>query len=76
MNKDAIVKNNQIFSMTVKRVTLDDMILMFCRALADGNKAISLSADWPKGYYRQGIALAGLKVCLSYLSRNTRLFVV
>ena len=32
------------------------------RALEDACNAISLKADWPKGYYRKGRALAGLKV--------------
>jgi len=33
-----------------------------CRALKDANKVISLAPDWPKGYFRQGKALSGLKV--------------
>jgi len=32
------------------------------RALKDANKVISLASDWPKGYFRKGKALAGLKV--------------
>jgi len=32
------------------------------RALKDAEKAVSLAKDWPKGYFRQGRALAGLKV--------------
>ena len=32
------------------------------RALKDANKVISLTSEWPKGYFRKGKALAGLKV--------------
>ena len=32
------------------------------RALKDAEKAIKLSKDWPKGYFRKGRALAGLNV--------------
>lgn len=35
------------------------------RALRDAEKAISLDKDWPKGYFRKGRALAGLKVSFS-----------
>jgi len=47
-----------------KIVLLHFCILMCacCRALKDANKVISLSSDWPKGYFRKGKALAGLKV--------------
>jgi len=39
-------------------------VLYACdRALKDANKVISLASDWPKGYFRKGKALAGLKVC-------------
>lgn len=34
------------------------------RALKDANKVISLASDWPKGYFRKGKALAGLKVSI------------
>jgi len=40
-----------------------EMYLYF-RALKDAERAISLSRDWPKGYFRQGRALAGLKVSM------------
>lgn len=40
-------------------------LLYVCRrALKDANKVISLASDWPKGYFRKGKALAGLKVCI------------
>ena len=40
------------------------------RALKDAEKAIKLSKDWPKGYFRKGRALAGLNVsqCVFCLS--------
>jgi len=31
-------------------------------ALADAEKSIHMAPDWPKGYYRRGSALMGLKV--------------
>jgi len=39
--------------------------IVYVRALKDANKVIHLASDWPKGYFRKGKALAGLKVsCL------------
>lgn len=38
-----------------------DGIEQYDKALRDANKAIDLSPDWPKGYFRKGRALAGLK---------------
>jgi len=35
------------------------------KALQDADVAISLAPDWPKGYFRRGRALAGLKVLFS-----------
>lgn len=32
------------------------------KALQDADIAISLAPDWPKGYFRRGRALAGIKV--------------
>ena len=46
-------------------------MLQCYRALKDAEKAISLAKDWPKGYFRQGRALAGLKVSLFYLLKVT-----
>ena len=34
-----------------------------CRALKDAECAVTLAPEWPKGYFRKGRALAGLKVC-------------
>jgi hypothetical protein len=31
-------------------------------ALRDAEKAITIEQSWPKGYYRKGRALSGLKV--------------
>lgn len=31
-------------------------------ALADAERAIQLAPDWPKGYFRKGSALMGMKV--------------
>uniref|UniRef100_A0A8C6UFU2 Uncharacterized protein n=1 Tax=Neogobius melanostomus TaxID=47308 RepID=A0A8C6UFU2_9GOBI len=31
------------------------------QALADGERSIQLAPDWPKGYFRKGIALMGMK---------------
>lgn len=33
----------------------------FDKALADANRAIGIAPDWPKGYFRKGKALVGLK---------------
>ena len=38
------------------------LIYYFYRALKDADKAVHLAPDWPKGYFRKGRALAGLKV--------------
>lgn len=38
------------------------MLCYFFRALRDADKAINIASDWPKGYFRKGRALAGLKV--------------
>ena len=35
------------------------------KALQDADVAISLAQDWPKGYFRRGRALTGLKVLIS-----------
>ncbi|BFY97537.1 hypothetical protein BsWGS_00577 [Bradybaena similaris] len=39
-----------------------DRIEQHEKALRDAEKAISLDKDWPKGYFRKGRALAGLKM--------------
>ncbi|KAK3730414.1 hypothetical protein RRG08_034737 [Elysia crispata] len=38
-----------------------DRIEQYEKALRDAEKAIKLDKDWPKGYFRKGRALAGLK---------------
>ena len=43
-----------------------DRMGQFEKALQDADMAISLAPDWPKGYFRRGRALAGLKVCFLY----------
>lgn len=32
------------------------------QALADAERSIQLAPDWPKGHFRQGSALMGMKV--------------
>lgn len=45
------------------RLTECNTFLCFMfRALKDAERAIALAPDWPKGYFRKGRALAGLKV--------------
>ncbi|CAG5136687.1 unnamed protein product [Candidula unifasciata] len=39
-----------------------DRIEQYEKALRDAEKAITLDKDWPKGYFRKGRALAGLKM--------------
>lgn len=39
-----------------------DRIQQYEKALRDADKAISLQPDWPKGYFRKGRALGGLKL--------------
>ena len=46
-----------------------------CSALEDAKAALRLDSSWPKGYYRQGRAYAGLKVSsiiiiVVHLTRN------
>ncbi len=38
-----------------------DRLQQYESALKDANRAISLAKEWPKGYFRKGRALAGLK---------------
>lgn len=33
------------------------------QALTDAERSIQLAPDWPKGHFRQGSALMGMKVC-------------
>ena len=44
--------------------------MYYFRALKDAEKAISLSSEWPKGHFRKGRALAGLKVSSKQLSKH------
>ncbi|XP_077992391.1 uncharacterized protein LOC144446493 [Glandiceps talaboti] len=39
-----------------------DRLGQYDKALKDADKAISLAKEWPKGYFRKGRALAGLKL--------------
>ncbi|CAH1783255.1 unnamed protein product [Owenia fusiformis] len=39
-----------------------DRLLQYEKALKDADKAIALDSDWPKGFFRKGRALAGLKL--------------
>ncbi|XP_006825971.1 uncharacterized protein LOC100368918 [Saccoglossus kowalevskii] len=39
-----------------------DRLDQYDKALKDADKAIALAKDWPKGYFRKGRALAGLKL--------------
>ena len=39
-------------------------IFSFFRALKDAERAITLAKDWPKGYFRKGRALSGLRVSI------------
>ena len=45
------------------------------QALADAERSIGLAPDWPKGHFRQGSALMGLKVLvtlpLTYTYKHT-----
>ena len=43
------------------------------RAIQDADKAILLSPQWPKGYFRRGRALLGLSVSISLLIRTVLL---
>ena len=47
-----------------------DRMGQYEKALQDADVAISLAPDWPKGYFRRGRALAGLKVHFLMLSTN------
>lgn len=42
------------------------------QALTDAERAIQLAPNWPKGYFRQGSALMGMKVS-GYCATNLRL---
>ena len=41
-----------------------DRMSQYEKALQDADVAISLAPDWPKGYFRRGRALSGLKVLI------------
>lgn len=41
---------------------ITNVLNFFSRALKDAERAILLQKDWPKGYFRKGRALAGLRV--------------
>ena len=48
------------FTLNIKIIVFKEFAL-FLRALRDADKAINIASDWPKGYFRKGRALAGLK---------------
>ena len=54
------------------------LFFVFCfsqnSALKDANRAISLAKEWPKGYFRKGRALAGLKVRLAFGKKGLNYF--
>lgn len=43
----------------------------FSAALSDARRSIRFAPDWPKGYFRKGCALVGLKVSEFYITNNT-----
>lgn len=43
----------------------------YSSALSDARRSIQLAPDWPKGYFRKGCALVGLKVSEFYITNNT-----
>ena len=52
-------------------------IMFYFRALKDANKAISLAKTWPKGYFRKGRALSGLRVSIhTFRSSSPNMFYV
>ncbi len=44
-------------------MSLSNPIDLIIRGLSDADSAIQLKSDWPKGHFRRGKALIGLKVC-------------
>lgn len=42
--------------------------IFYIRALKDAEKSVALCPSWPKGYYRKGRALLGLKVSLLFMT--------
>jgi len=59
---DAIKLDPKDFRFFGNRSYCYDRILQFDKALQDAERAISLAPDWPKGYFRKGRALAGMKM--------------
>ena len=39
-------------------------VIVLFSALQDATEALRINEDWPKGHFRKGKALVGLKVCV------------
>ncbi|XP_071947047.1 uncharacterized protein [Antedon mediterranea] len=59
---EAINLDSKDFRFFGNRSFCYDRIGQHDKALEDAKKAIQLNKDWPKGYFRKGRALAGLKL--------------
>ncbi|XP_076472899.1 uncharacterized protein LOC143302208 isoform X2 [Babylonia areolata] len=57
---EAIALDPKDFRFLGNRSYCYDRLQQYEKALKDAEKAIKLSKDWPKGYFRKGRALAGL----------------
>ncbi|KAL8578467.1 hypothetical protein ACOMHN_028739 [Nucella lapillus] len=57
---EAIALDPKDFRFLGNRSYCYDRLQQYEKALKDAEKAVKLSKDWPKGYFRKGRALAGL----------------
>lgn len=66
------VSNNNKIKLVIFITNLTCIIYLFdifyIRALKDAEKSVALCPSWPKGYYRKGRALLGLKVSLLFMT--------